>query len=167
MYNDEIISIEKIEDYAEGTPTIDITTDGNHYFYANDILTHNSNSDVGLEDTSESFGLPATADFMVAMIATEELEELGQVMFKQLKNRYNDTQTYRKFVVGIDRSKMRLFDVEQDAQVISDSSGKKKKKDEDKSVMDNSSFGERQKEDDMMKWSSKKIGRKDFSGFNV
>lgn len=75
-----------------------------------------SSSDVGLEDTSESFGLPATADFMFAIISTEELEDLAQVMFKQLKNRYSDPNYNRRFVVGIDRSKMRLFDVEQSAQ---------------------------------------------------
>lgn len=75
-----------------------------------------TNSDVGLEDTSESFGLPATADFMFAIISTEELEDLAQVMFKQLKNRYSDPNYNRRFVVGIDRAKMRLFDVEQTAQ---------------------------------------------------
>jgi replicative DNA helicase len=75
-----------------------------------------SNSDVGLEDTSESFGLPATADFMFALTTSEELEELGQIMVKQLKNRYNDPSTNRRFVLGVDRSKMRLFDVEQSAQ---------------------------------------------------
>ena len=69
------------------------------------------NTDVDLTDTSESFGLPATADFMFALIATEQLDELGQVMVKQLKNRYNDVAANRKFVVGIDRSKMKLFDV--------------------------------------------------------
>jgi hypothetical protein len=74
-------------------------------------------SDVGLEDTSESFGLPATADFMFALISTEELESLGQIMVKQLKNRYNDPTQNKRFVVGIDRSKMKLFDVEASAQV--------------------------------------------------
>ena len=75
-----------------------------------------SNTDVGLEDTSESFGLPATADLMFAIISTEQMEELGQIMVKQLKNRYNDPTVNRKFVVGIDRAKMRLFDVDQAAQ---------------------------------------------------
>lgn len=70
-----------------------------------------SNSDVGLENTSESFGLPATADLFLALIATEELEEQGQIMVKQLKNRYNDISKNKKFVVGIDRSKMKLLDV--------------------------------------------------------
>ena len=75
-----------------------------------------ANSDVSLTDTSESFGLPATADLMFALISTDELEEMGQIMVKQLKNRYNDLTTHRKFVVGIDRAKMKLFDVEQSAQ---------------------------------------------------
>ena len=76
----------------------------------------------GLEDTSESFGLPATADFMFALISTEELEQLGQIMVKQLKNRYSDPNTYKRFVIGVDRGKMRLFDTEQSAQTnIADS----------------------------------------------
>jgi len=75
-----------------------------------------TNSDPGLEDTSESFGLPATADFMFALITTEELEQLGQIMVKQLKNRYSDPNNYKRFVIGIDRSKMKLFDAEPDAQ---------------------------------------------------
>ena len=74
------------------------------------------NTDVGLEDTSESFGLPATADLMFALISTEELEELGQLMVKQLKNRYNDPTYMKRFVIGIDRARMRLFDVEDSAQ---------------------------------------------------
>ena len=75
-----------------------------------------SNTDVGLEDTSESFGLPATADLMFALISTEELEELNQIMVKQLKNRYNDPTKYKRFVIGIDRAKMKLYDVEESAQ---------------------------------------------------
>ena len=73
-------------------------------------------SDVGLEDTSESFGLPATADFMFAIISSEELDDKNQIMVKQLKNRYNDPTVNRKFVLGVDRSKMRFYDVEQTAQ---------------------------------------------------
>ncbi len=73
-------------------------------------------SDVSLTDTSESFGLPATADLMFALISNDELDQMGQIMVKQLKNRYNDPTTYRKFVVGIDRAKMRLYDVEQSSQ---------------------------------------------------
>ena len=75
-----------------------------------------SSSDIGLEDTSESFGLPATADFMFALISTEELQELGQMMVKQLKNRYSDPTTNKRFVIGVDRAKMKLYDVEQRAQ---------------------------------------------------
>ena len=73
-------------------------------------------SDVELTDTSESFGLPATADLMFALISTEELESLGQILVKQLKNRYNDANVNKRFVVGIDRAKMRLYDCEQTAQ---------------------------------------------------
>jgi len=72
-----------------------------------------ASTDIGLEDTSESFGLPATADFMFALISTEKLDEMNQIMVKQLKNRYNDTAINRKFIVGINRAKMKLFDVEQ------------------------------------------------------
>jgi len=75
-----------------------------------------SSSDVGLENTSESFGLPATVDMMFAIISSEELEDLNQLMFKQLKNRYADPSKFRKFVVGVDRAKMKLYDVEQSAQ---------------------------------------------------
>jgi hypothetical protein len=73
-------------------------------------------SDVELTDTSESFGLPATADLMFALISTEELEGLGQILVKQLKNRYNDPTVHKRFVLGIDRAKMRLYDCEQSAQ---------------------------------------------------
>ena len=75
-----------------------------------------SNTDVSLEDTSESFGLPATADFMFALIATEELDEQNQVLVKQLKNRYNDTALNRKFILGINRAKMKLYDVKKEQQ---------------------------------------------------
>ena len=78
------------------------------------------NSDVGLEDTSESFGLPATADLMFALISTEELEKIGQIMVKQLKNRYNDPTRDKRFVVGVDRAKMRLFDVDENEQTLTD-----------------------------------------------
>jgi len=79
-----------------------------------------SNSDIGLEDTSESFGLPATADLMFALISSEELEKEGKIMVKQLKNRYNDPTYKKKFVVGVDRSKMRLYDVDESSQTLSD-----------------------------------------------
>jgi hypothetical protein len=91
------------------------------------------NSDVGLEDTSESFGLPATADLMFALISTEELEKDGQMMVKQLKNRYNDPTMHKRFVVGIDRAKMRLYDVEESEQNLTD----------DTPVFDKSQSGER------------------------
>lgn len=76
-----------------------------------------SNTDVDLTDTSESFGLPATADFMFALISTEELEQLNQLMVKQLKNRYNDPSFHKRFMIGVDRAKMRLYDVESSAQI--------------------------------------------------
>ena len=85
-----------------------------------------TNTDIGLEDTSESFGLPATADFMFAIISTEQMEELNQIMIKQLKNRYSDPTSNRKFVIGIDRSKMKLYDVEQFAQDELVDTGQKK-----------------------------------------
>jgi len=91
------------------------------------------NSDVGLEDTSESFGLPATADLMFALISTEELERDRQLMVKQLKNRYNDPTMYKRFVIGVDRSKMRLYDVEESDQTLVD----------DTPVFDQSASGER------------------------
>jgi len=111
-----------------------------------------SNSDVGLEDTSESFGLPATADLMFALITSEELEQYGQIMVKQLKNRYNDPGSNRRFVVGVDRSKMRLYDVENTAQEgITDGP-----------VMDNTRFGE---EDNERSKPKSKFDRKKLDGF--
>jgi len=84
-------------------------------------------SDVELTDTSESFGLPATADFMFALVSTEELEEMNQLMVKQLKNRYNDPTINRRFIIGVDRAKMRLYDVDDSAQSnIIDNDGTKK-----------------------------------------
>jgi len=77
-------------------------------------------SDVGLQDTSESFGLPATADLMFALIANEELDGVGQLMIKQLKNRYNDPSSNKRFVIGVDRSRMKLYDVEENAQSLVD-----------------------------------------------
>jgi len=109
-----------------------------------------ANSDPGLEDTSESFGLPATADFMFALVSSEELENLNQIIVKQLKNRYNDPNYYKRFVVGIDRSKMKLYDVEASAQEGLADNGHMK---DDKPVFDKSDFGSRMQ----------KTG--DFSGF--
>ena len=98
------------------------------------------NTDVGLEDTSESFGLPATTDLMFALISTEELENLNQIMVKQLKNRYNDVNYYKRFVIGVDRSRMKLYDVEESAQKNISDAGQ-----DDGPVFDKSSFGQRMK----------------------
>lgn len=102
------------------------------------------NSDVGLEDTSESFGLPQTADFMCAIISTEELEDFNQFLVKQLKNRYTNLAMCRRFLIGVDKMKMRLYDVEQDAH--DDIHDGPKKDQDDKSVFDNSDFGEEDNE---------------------
>lgn len=115
----KIVSIEEVGE----VDMIDIEVTGNRLFYANDILTHNSgygNSDVELTDTAESFGLPATADLMFALVSTEDMEQLNQLMVKQLKNRYNDPTIHKRFVVGIDRAKMRLYNVEESAQTLHD-----------------------------------------------
>ena len=115
--------ITTIEELDYDIEMIDIEVNGNHLFFANNILTHNSNSDVELTDTSESFGLPATADLMIAFISTEQLEKMNQLMIKQLKNRYNDANNNKRFTVGIDRSKMRLYDVaDPTANIMSDDS---------------------------------------------
>ena len=106
-----------------------------------------SSSDPGLEDTSESFGLPATADLMFALISSEELEEVGQIMVKQLKNRYNDPTYFKRFTLGIDRSKMKLYDI---AQTENDYVADSGHKGEDKLL---NTFGTRD--------------RKDFGGFKV
>lgn len=136
----KILKIEEIG-YEDA---IDIEVSGNHLFYANRILTHNSNSDVDLTDTSESFGLPATADFMFALISTEQLQELNQIMVKQLKNRYNDPSAYRRFVIGVDRSKMKLYDVEQSGQDDLLDTG----------IMDKTEFGKRDSEETETKFIS-------------
>lgn len=109
-----------------------------------------SNTDVGLEDTSESFGLPATADFMFALITSDELEGLNQIMVKQLKNRYNDPFMHRKFVIGVDKPKMKLYNVEQTAQHdIAD----------DGPAFDKTSTGAR------LKLENKKFSKDVFNGF--
>ena len=115
------------------------------------------NSDVGLEDTSESFGLPATADFMFALISSEELEQLGQIMVKQLKNRWGPIDQYKRFMVGIDRSKMKLYDAEISAQegMV-----------DDRSVMDNTNFGKRQEEDDNVSLFRPRGKKPNFEGFS-
>lgn len=111
-----------------------------------------SSSDLGLEDTSESFGLPATADFMFGLQTSEDMESRNQIMVKQLKNRYSDPGSIRRFVIGIDRSKMRLFDVEQSEQedIL------------DGPVMDSTKFGEEDYERNKPK---KKFDKSMFSGF--
>lgn len=99
------------------------------------------NTDVDLTDTSESFGLPATVDFMFALISTEELEQLNQIMVKQLKNRYNDPSYYKRFVIGVDRARMKLYDVEESAQKNISDSGQ-----DTGPVFDKSGFGKRMKQ---------------------
>lgn len=101
-----------------------------------------NNSDVELTDTSESFGLPATADLMIALIRSEELDELNQVMIKQLKNRYADPSQYKRFVVGIDRSKMKLYNVEESAQQNISDTGQ-----DDTPAFDKTSFGKRSRKE--------------------
>lgn len=114
-----------------------------------------SNSDVGLEDTSESFGLPATADFMFALITSEELRQLNQIMVKQLKNRYGDPSVHKRFVIGVDYSKMRLYNVEASAQtdIVQD---------EDRPVFDNSVSGYRLENESKP---ANKFGKIKFGGF--
>lgn len=111
-----------------------------------------SNSDVELTDTSESFGLPATADFMFALISTEELENLNQIMVKQLKNRYGDPSLYRRFVVGVDRAKMKLYDVELGLQNLVDDTPP---------VFDNTKSGRRYEEN----YSQKNFDKSKFDSF--
>lgn len=106
-----------------------------------------ANTDIELTDTSESFGLPATCDFMFALISSEELEGLGQLLIKQLKNRYGDPSYFKKFVIGVDRSKMKLYNVEASAQENISESG------QDKPVFDKTDFG-------------KRVQTEEFGGFN-
>lgn len=99
-YNDKIVDIED----CGVLETLDISVSGDNLFYCNGILTKNS------------FGLPATVDMLFAIMSTDELEQMNQILVKQLKNRYAPLDRYRKFVVGIDRSKMRLYDIDSSAQ---------------------------------------------------
>lgn len=110
-----------------------------------------SNSDLELEDTSESFGLPATADFMIGLSTSEELEQLGQIMVKQLKARDHDKKLIKRFVIGVDYSRMRLYDVEQQAQNVNDGP-----------VMDRTDFGQQDHERQAPK---KKFDKNKFAGF--
>lgn len=114
-----------------------------------------SNTDVGLEDTSESFGLPATADFMFALITSDELAGLNQVMVKQLKNRYSDPNQERRFVIGVDREKMRFYNTEQSAQSLMD----------DSPVMDKTEFMERDSESTFFNKKSKR--KLNTGGFKI
>jgi archaellum biogenesis ATPase FlaH len=109
-----------------------------------------SSSDIGLEDTSESFGLPATADFMIALMSNEELQEMNQMVVKQLKNRYNDPSYMRKFIIGVDRAKMKLYDVEQHAQEDLIDNGP---------AFDDTDSGRRMKQE-------RKFDRSNFEGFS-
>jgi len=88
-------------------------------------------TDIGLEDTSESFGLPTTADFMFALVSTEELEQLNQMLVKQLKNRYNDPTANKRFIIGVDRGKMKLYDVSQKAQTDLVNTGQEEEKEKE------------------------------------
>jgi hypothetical protein len=104
------------------------------------------NTDVSLTDTSESFGLPATADFMFALISSDELADLNQIMVKQLKNRYSSPDTNKRFVIGIDKPKMKLYDVEQSAQTLHGSGqSSSSSADDDTPAFDKTSFGKRQR----------------------
>jgi replicative DNA helicase len=107
-----------------------------------------ANTDPGLEDTSESFGLPATADLMLALIATEELDQMNQIMVKQLKNRYSDPNFYKRFVIGVDRKQMKLYNVEMSAQLHIEGQGTV---DDDTPLFDQSKFGKRLKSDGQFK----------------
>jgi hypothetical protein len=106
-YNDEIVSIEDVGELE----TMDITVSDDHLFYCNDILVKNS------------FGLPHTLDLFLGLITTEDLRKRGQFLIKQLKNRYNDPSYYNRFFIGVDYSKMRLYDLEESAAVPPELSG--------------------------------------------
>lgn len=112
FYIDEIAEIIPLEKEIE---TIDISVSGDNLFFANKILTHNSgfsSSDPGMEDTGESFGLPAALDLFIAVLSNEELEKLKQQIWKQVKNRYRNKTKNTKFIMGVDIDKQRLYDVE-------------------------------------------------------
>lgn len=129
-FNDEIVSIEEVGELE----TVDISVTGDQLFYCNEILTKNS------------MGITHTADCILGLITSEELESRGQIMFKQLKNRWGDLGYYRRFVVGIDRSRMKLFNLEDRAQdsIQSQPSNSKNSKGSNDSgpTFDKSSFGE-------------------------
>jgi hypothetical protein len=140
-YNDTIVEIENVG----MVETVDISVTGSQLFYCNNILTKNS------------MGIAHTADCILGLISSEELEAMGQIMIKQLKNRWGDLGFYRRFVVGIDRSKMKLYDLEEGAQSDVQNETRKKqqpREDEDKPTFDTSNFG--QEESFRMKPSWKK-----------
>lgn len=124
-YNDEIIEIEELGELE----TVDISVTGDQLFYCNNILTKNS------------MGITHTADAIFGLISNEELEERKQLMIKQLKNRWGDLSYYKRFMVGIDRAKMKIFDLEEDAQtkVMTET---KNTKEQDKPVFDKGSFND-------------------------
>jgi replicative DNA helicase len=130
-------------------------------------------SDMGLDNTSESWGLPATVDMMFALISTEELEAKNLILVKQLKNRYDDMGRCRKFVIGIHRAKMKFYDAEPEDQedILDGPSGNpqtsSKNKNVDKPLMDSTGFGQRDEEDTAMKFMTRKAGRKDFSSLKM
>ena len=114
MKPDEIISIVEIEEEEE---TIDIEVSGNHLFYANDILTHNSSygretPDIGMESISDSIGIAYTADFMFSLYSNDELKASGTVLGIQMKNRWGSLDTYKRFQMGQDASKMKFFEMD-------------------------------------------------------
>lgn len=126
-YNDEIVSIETVG----VKETIDISVSGDNLFYCNDILTKNS------------FGLPMTVDWMFAIVRTEELDQMGQLMIKQLKSRYNDVNYYKRFVIGIDITKFKLYDVDNpNTGLVKEPNHK-----DDEPVFDKSTFGSRAKKE--------------------
>jgi hypothetical protein len=135
-YTDEIVSIEELNDRE----LIDITVSQDSLFYANNILTKNSH------------GLAMTCDLLIAIIRTEELDEMNQMMFQQLKNRYNDVTASRRFVVGVDRPRMRLYDVSQPEKNLVGN----KKEEDDVPGFDKGRFGQ-----------GMKAERKDFSQIKV
>jgi hypothetical protein len=121
LNEEEILSIEPLGIRK----TIDITLDGNNLFFANDMLTHNSgfsNSDVGMDDTAESFALPALADLFLAITQTDELKESNKYLVKQLKNRMGDMAVNTRFVIGVDKPKMRLYSIDDQNGIIQESS---------------------------------------------
>lgn len=127
-FNDPIVSIEDVGVME----TVDISVSGDNLFFCNGILTKNS------------FGLPATADLMFALIRSEQLDEMDQIMVKQLKNRYADPTSFKRFVLGVDRAKMKLFDVEDSAQQDIADSGHT----DSVPVFDNSNIGKKIKQND-------------------